>query len=258
MLGHQMTHKMPKHIFRLLLLLIILLLLAFVAKVFLTDPSFYKYGHFRADAIPELAAGTPLYQGSAYCRTCHEERIVDWPTGSHKGVQCEVCHGTNQEHPDDGISLIPDDKIKLCTMCHEALPARPASQPQIILSEHPFPDEETPQCHSCHDPHSPGDMQPDTPVPDTGSSEDTVISAPAIATKCAKCHGKQGEGVKRNPALAGMKSAVFIEQMTLYLTGERENRIMNKLARSLSEDELAELAVYYERLPVIPTVNQVE
>jgi len=101
-------------------------------------------------------------------------------------------------------------------------------------------------------------MQPDTPVPDTGSSEDTVISAPAIAAKCAKCHGKQGAGVKRNPALAGMKSAVFIEQMNLYLTGERENRIMNKLARSLSEDELAELAVYYERLPVIPTVNQVE
>ena len=120
------------------------------------DPSFYKFGHFRADAVPELAAGTPVYQGTPYCLTCHEERLADWSTSAHSTVQCEVCHGTQRDCPVDGVSRIPADKIKLCTTCHEAMPARPAAQPQIDLAEHPFPDEETPQCHTCHDRHSPG------------------------------------------------------------------------------------------------------
>ena len=61
-----MPKKLPKHIVRLLILLVIFLLLALTAKIYLTDPSFYKYGHYRADAIPELAAGEPIYKGAAF------------------------------------------------------------------------------------------------------------------------------------------------------------------------------------------------
>ena len=120
---------MPKHIVNLLLLLSIFLLLAFAAKIYFTDPSFYKYGHYRADAVPEIAADIPLYRGAEYCQTCHDERLTDWPTGSHRTVQCEVCHGTDPEHPDNGKTMIPADTIKLCSYCHEALPTRPAWQP---------------------------------------------------------------------------------------------------------------------------------
>ncbi len=258
-----MRYKMPKYIVRLLLLLICFLLLAYAAKIFLTDPSFYKYGHYRADAIAELAAGEPLFRGSAYCLTCHSERNADWPTGSHSKVQCEVCHGTNKEHPDDGKTLIPADTIKLCTLCHEALSARPASQPQIVLSEHPFPDEETPPCHNCHDPHSPGDEKVDAVVPDDSITQPSITSgelkiAPPAANRCAKCHGKLGEGIKRNPALAGLKSTVFIERMKMYLSGARENKIMAKFAKSLSDEETVELAIYYESLPVLPHKEQSE
>lgn len=246
-----MPNKMPKHIVNLLLLLGGFLVLAFAARSYLVDPSFYKFGHYRADAVPELAAGTPLYQGSTYCLTCHAgenaDRNIDinadWAIGAHRTVQCEVCHGTDHEHPDDGKSLVPVDKIKLCTTCHLAITGRPASQPQIVLGEHPFPDEETPQCHTCHNPHSPADMQADEAVP-----EASAIDAPAITSKCAKCHGQQGEGVKKNPVLAGLEPAVFIERMNLYKSGVREHKIMAKFARSLSDEEITELAEYYRSL----------
>jgi predicted CXXCH cytochrome family protein len=253
MLCSQMPYKMPKHIVNLLLLLGSFLLIALAAKIYLTDPSFYRFGHYRADAVPELAAGTPLYKGAAYCQTCHEERLADWSVGVHATVQCEVCHGTNQYHPDDGKTLIPADTIKLCTICHEAMPARPATQPQIVVSEHPFPSEETEQCHACHDPHSPGDGEQDEGAQEIGAQATTAAEAPVgvptASSKCAKCHGKRGEGRKKNPALAGLESAIFIELMNKYKSGAGENKKMIKFARELNDEEITELAKYYESLP---------
>jgi cytochrome c553 len=255
-LSRQMPNKLPKHIVNLLLLLGIFLLLAFAAKVYLTDPSFYKYGHFRADAVVEIAAGEPLYKGSAYCVECHDEREADWLTGTHVTVQCEVCHGMNRGHPDDGISLIPPDTIRLCTICHEALPARPARQPQIVVAGHPFPDEETEQCHTCHDPHTPGEDGADTAAQNTQIqaevSTGTIVEQPDAASKCAKCHGKQGQGRRKNPALAGMEVAVFIERMNMYISGERDNKKMTKATKLLSHEEIEELAGYYQSLPAPP------
>jgi predicted CXXCH cytochrome family protein len=219
----QMLDKMPKHIVNLLLLLGFFMLMAFSAKVYLTDPSFYKYGHYRADAVPELAAGEPLYKGVAYCLECHEEREADWSTGAHVTVKCEVCHGTDPGHPDNGITMIKADKIRLCTTCHEEMPARPARQPQIVVAGHPFPDEETDQCHICHDPHAPQDDESTAAPPATEAP--TKVSAgssselPEAAGKCAKCHGKNGEGRRKNPALAGLEVAVFIERMNMYISG---------------------------------------
>jgi len=247
---------MPKHIVNLLLLLGLFLLLAFAAKIYLTDPSFYKYGHYRADAVPEIAAGEPLYKGAAYCLDCHDEREADWSIGTHVTVQCEVCHGTEREHPDNGITLVPADTIKLCSTCHEALPTRPAWQPQIVLAGHPFPDEETEQCQNCHDPHAPGDDESTAASPGIEAladvSAEIAINLPAAATKCAKCHGKRGEGRRKNPALAGLEAAIFVERVNMYISGAREHKKMAKAAKRLSNEEIEELARYYERLPAPP------
>jgi len=234
---------MPKHIVNLLVLSGCILLLALGARYYLVDPSFYRFGHYRADAVPELAAGTPLYKGSDYCRSCHEKRNADWATGSHRTVQCEVCHGTDGKHPDDGKTLVPADKIKLCTTCHLAITGRPAKQPQIVLGEHPYPGEETPQCTTCHNPHSPGEMKEETTSAEAGSN------VPAATSKCSKCHGEQGEGRKKNPALAGMDPAVFIERINQYKSGARKYKMMNKITNSLSDAEIEELAKYYQGLP---------
>lgn len=246
--------KLPKHIVRLLLLLGVALLLALIAKTYLTDPSFYEYGHYRATAIPELAAAEPVFKGSAYCLGCHDNRKADWQTSAHAAVQCEVCHGTNREvclnpdrvHTENEKSSVPNDTIRLCTTCHLALPARPESQPQIVLGQHPFPDEETPQCYTCHNPHSPSNKQPvEEGAPAVAEPQPDLL---AVVSKCARCHGEQGQGRNKTPAIAGLQADVFIELMNKYKSGEIDNKTMARFARNLSDEEIVKLAHYYAGL----------
>jgi cytochrome c553 len=129
------------------------------------------------------------------------------------------------------------------------MPARPKHHPQIVAEEHPVADGEVMPCIECHDPHSPGPVareeiattvEPSLPV--------TAVAAPDAAKKCAKCHGKLGEGVKDNPALAGIAAGEFIEKMSLYRQGIGDSKVMTRFAKSLSDEEIAELAAYYESL----------
>ena len=83
--------------------------LALIAKWYFTVDSFYKYGHYRADSVPEIAAQEPVFQTPRYCQTCHSERHAQWSAGSHKSVICEVCHGAAQGHPQNGKLPIPKD-----------------------------------------------------------------------------------------------------------------------------------------------------
>ncbi len=76
---------------------------------------------------------------------------------------------------------------------------------------------------------------------------------PEAVSKCAKCHGKQGQGRNKTPALAGMDAAVFIELMNNYKSGTGESKTMIKFASRLSDEEIVELARYYESLPVPPS-----
>jgi cytochrome c553 len=239
----------PKHISRLLMLLVAAMVVAYALKVYLTDPSYYRFGYYRADAVPELAEGTPRYLGSASCLECHEERSAVWPVSAHKTVQCEVCHGTTEECPVKEGSRIPDDTIRLCLTCHEKMPARPERHPQIVPGEHPFADDETMPCIECHDPHAPGPVaREEIATTVEPSLPATAVAAPAAAKKCAKCHGKLGEGVKDNPALAGIAASEFVDKMNLYREGGGDSKVMTRFAKSLSDEEIAELAAYYESL----------
>ena len=76
----------------------------------------------------------------------------------------------------------------------------------------------------------------------------TAVPAPADAKKCAKCHGKLGEGVGKNPALAGIAASDFTEKMNLYREGGGDSKVMTRFAKSLSDEETAALAAYYESL----------
>jgi hypothetical protein len=256
-----MNKKLPKHIVRLILILGFSLLLALVAKAYLTDPSFYKHGHYRSDAIPELADGEPVFKGSKYCLGCHEQRKTDWQSSAHVAVQCEVCHGTNREiclNPDRGQdknekSAIPADTIRLCTTCHLALQARPKNHPQIVLGQHPFPDEETPQCFTCHNPHSPSNREPEEEGVTVLAEIELEAEVLEAASKCARCHGKHGQGRNRTPPLAGMKADVFIELMGKFKSGDTDSKTMAKYASALSDEEIVKLAHYYEGLAAPPT-----
>ena len=256
-----MAKKLPKHIVRLLLILGFALLLALVAKAYLTDPSFYKYGHYRSDAIPELAAGEPVFKGSGYCLECHEQRKTDWQNSAHVAVQCEVCHGTNREmclnpdreHAESLKSAVPAETVRLCTTCHLALQARPKTHPQIVLGQHPFPDEETPQCFTCHNPHSPSNKEPEEEGAPVVAVTEPEAELSDVISKCARCHGKHGQGRNRTPPLAGMQADAFIELMRKFKSGDTESKTMAKYASALSDEEIEKLAHYYESLAAPPT-----
>lgn len=227
---------MPTHILRLLLLMACFLVAAIVAAILLTPESFYEFGHYRGDSVTEIAADTPLFQGPDYCEACHEERHADWSAGIHNVVKCEVCHGAAGDHPLEREKLpIPADSVRLCSLCHEQMPARPAAQPQVIVSEHAGEE----QCVTCHDPHSPALGAP-------GGGEAGAEAGPAAS--CVGCHGAEGRGVGTFPALAGMDADYLAAQLRDYRSGARKNPMMNAIAESLSDSDIAELAAFYASL----------
>lgn len=230
---------MPKHGVRLILLLIVFAASAVAAKYYFTPASFYEYGHYRANSVAEIAAPQPLYKGPNYCQTCHAERHTEWSAGVHKVVKCEVCHGAADEHPRTGKLVIPTDTVRLCTLCHEAMPGRPAAQPQIEVAQHAGAQ----QCVACHNPHS-----PKIGSPATAKAGAAPVGAQGLSARCAGCHGADGLGVGIFPALAGKDADYLAKQLQDYKSGARVNPMMNTIAKSLSEQDIADLAAHYASL----------
>jgi len=246
---------MPTHIVRLISLLAVVVVGALVGRAFFTDPSFYRFGHYRADAVPELAAAEPKIRGSEHCQSCHAETHLTWSESTHRVVQCEACHGAAREHPDGGVHRtvgyelqIPEDPVRLCSQCHEAMPARPASHPQIVLGEHPFPSEVVPACTQCHDAHSPGFGAPVSAQPQAAPA-DEASEITALITSCGGCHGDRGQGIGMFPPLAGKGAGYLAEEMNKYKSGARQDPMMNAIAQPLSESEIVALAEHYAEIP---------
>jgi cytochrome c553 len=72
----------------------------------------------------------------------------------------------------------------------------------------------------------------------------------AKSATCATCHGKNGIGTAPNfPNLAGQKSQYTAQQLKLFRSGERKSEQMNIVAQPLSDQDIDDLAAYYESLP---------
>jgi len=205
-----------------------------------------------------------------YCEPCHAERFGEWSKGVHnkadvgKIVKCEVCHGaagerdvrgkfdnvaTGADHPDKLKLIVPTDARKLCTLCHEKLTGRPSQQPQIVVADHAG----TQQCTVCHNPHSPRLNLPSAaPVAQGGDAAAGKIKAAA----CAGCHGR--EGVSKNlpgPSLAGQNAAYFIDALTAYGTGARDNPMMSGFAKGISNEDSKNLATYFSGVKCESSLN---
>ena len=229
---------MPKHIFRLILIIAGALLVAAIAKPMLTVDSFYRYGHYRANSVPEIAAQEPVYQTPRYCYGCHTERRAQWSAGSHKTVTCEVCHGPAQGHPQDAKMSIPVDAVRLCTQCHEAMPGRPKTQPQIQVAAHSGGQ----QCTVCHNPHSPK-------ISAAAKFSGNAAAGKQRAAACASCHGAAGISPNDTwPSLAGQSAAYLVRILSAYQSGDQTDPIMTPLARNLSAANIQDLAAYFAGL----------
>jgi len=186
---------MPKHIARLLMLIAVFATILFSVKMFLTPDSFYQYGHYRGNAVAEIASKVPKLQGSASCKACHKEIYAEWAAGIHrkatqndavqgvvikKGPNCEVCHtGPAGNHPSkEPMPLSIEDRVTTITHKHIDHPAnvpgrnlmlRQEEMRSVCLNCHEKlearPKEQiqvdvdshsgTEPCTSCHNPHSP-------------------------------------------------------------------------------------------------------
>ena len=241
---------MPKHIVRLITLIFVGLAVGLIAKWYFTDESFYQYGHYRADSVPEIAAQEPVYRTARYCQSCHSERHAQWSASNHKSVTCETCHGAAQGHPENGKLPIPADTLKLCTLCHEAMPGRPGTQPQIQVAQHSGGQ----QCKVCHNPHAPKIAAAAVKV-----AGDAAAGRPRAAA-CAGCHGAVGISPNDTwPNLAGQNAAYLARILAAYKSGDQKDVAMTPLAQALSDADIQNLAAYYASLScrTVPSATRI-
>jgi cytochrome c553 len=67
------------------------------------------------------------------------------------------------------------------------------------------------------------------------------------AIACARCHGYDGasDGSGAFPALAGQSALYLAHQLQHYASGNRQNAIMQSIAKGLSEEEINDVSRYY-------------
>ena len=66
---------------------------------------------------------------------------------------------------------------------------------------------------------------------------------------CMGCHGPSGHGIPPTfPRLSGQHASYIEAQLLAYKSGTRENPMMNQIAFLLSEQQIAELALYISAL----------
>jgi len=72
----------------------------------------------------------------------------------------------------------------------------------------------------------------------------------AKAVTCAACHGADGNSVNPLwPNIAGQSAPYIVVQLQAFKDGKRQNPLMTSQAMLLSEQDMADLAVYFESLP---------
>ena len=141
------------HLFRLAAVFLVGLIAFLTLRTLLVPRSFGRYGHYRANAIAEIAALPVHYAGHQVCEGCHGDVQEAKSKGSHKGVACESCHGPLAAHANDPASVTPAklDTSALCPRCHQESIAKPKNFPQVNAPDHSG----GAACNSCHQPHSP-------------------------------------------------------------------------------------------------------
>jgi hypothetical protein len=159
------------HLFRFAGLFVLAFLAFLVVRHFVVPKSFGQYGHYRGAAIGEIAARPVKFAGHEKCETCHTDVMDKKKDGRHAHVNCEACHGAQDQHAGDPSAakvVLPDTAV-LCARCHTASAAKPKGFPQVEPADH----SQGLPCETCHQPHNPGLDTPktDTPKTDAGGAK---------------------------------------------------------------------------------------
>ena len=136
-----------------------------------TQASVSLIGLVRGNNAVHWASLNPRLGNPNECASCHADVDLEWSRSAHSGQACESCHGAGDRHIAYGAVMGP--MKELCTTCHQKIPGRPASMPQVSLIEH-YPQQD---CMNCHDPHAPAAAFPKIPHSVIGRQD------------CLACHG---------------------------------------------------------------------
>ncbi len=80
------------------------------------------------------------------------------------------------------------------------------------------------------------------------AGDDVAAGKTYAAKKCKACHGAKGEGKKKNPPLAGISVDDHVKAMMDYRKGSRKHKLMQKLAKKMSDKQISDVAAYYKSL----------
>jgi len=87
-------------------------------------------------------------------------------------------------------------------------------------------------------------------VPAGAGAAGDAAAGKAKSVVCAACHG--AEGISSNPLwpnLAGQHAAYTVKQLKAFKSGERKDPVMSPMAMPLSDQDMENLAAYFEQLP---------
>ena len=84
-------------------------------------------------------------------------------------------------------------------------------------------------------------------VPSLPFIDGSVDEGATKAAPCTACHGMNGNSVNPEwPNLAGQSAVYIAEQLRLFRDGVRTNPLMSPMAAGLTDDDIADLAVYFQ------------
>jgi len=82
---------------------------------------------------------------------------------------------------------------------------------------------------------------------DAPFADGDVARGATKATVCSACHGPNGNSTSPEwPRLAAQNAVYIVEQLRLFRSGVRNNPVMKPLASTLSDQDIDDIAVYYE------------
>lgn len=80
---------------------------------------------------------------------------------------------------------------------------------------------------------------------------DDIAAGEARARACAVCHGPLGIAVAPEaPNLAGQPASYLGAQLQAYRSGARQHAVMNVMAKTLSDEDITQLAAWFSSLRV--------
>jgi cytochrome c553 len=84
----------------------------------------------------------------------------------------------------------------------------------------------------------------------TSLVEGSVEAGKDKAITCTACHGPEGNSANPLwPNIAGQGAAYLVAQLKAFKEGKRQDPLMTSQAMLLSDEDMADLAVYFESLP---------